>query len=207
MESTTRYGKHCKTNRKSLPWCALANSTSTATVKNSSSSPEKQNRKCSSTTPSANSYHPTPKARNNHKQTASGDGELWTCKQGKAEKHIFGFIPLVVPRKGFSPHIPASRLFILFHPSQAISSTKKRNIPYWSCLLCPPSLTLPPSSLKCLQKSNPNNHTKCFRCFKCFGCFRCFISLLDHKTARFWSKSEQNPQTVTIQLCNNIIKI
>ena len=117
MESTTRYGKHCKTNRKSLPWCALANSTSTATVKNSSSSPEKQNRKCSSTTPSANSYLPAPKARNNHKQTASGDGELWTCKQGKAEKHIFGFIPLVVPRKGFSPHIPASRLFILFHPS------------------------------------------------------------------------------------------
>ena len=119
MESTTRYGKHCKTNRKSLPWCALANSTSTATVKNSSSSPEKQNRKCSSTTPSANSYHPTPKARNNHKQTASGDGELWTCKQGKAEKHIFGFIPLVVPRKGFSPHIPTSRHFVLVHPTQA----------------------------------------------------------------------------------------
>ena len=88
MESTTRYGKHCKTNRKSLPWCALANSTSTATVKNSSSSPEKQNRKCSSTTPSANSYRPTPKARNNHKQTASGDGELWTCKQGKAEHSL-----------------------------------------------------------------------------------------------------------------------
>ena len=88
MESTTRYGKHCKTNRKSLPWCALANSTSTATVKNSSSSPEKQNRKCSSTTPSANSYHPTPKARNNHKQTTSGDGELWTCKQGKAEHSL-----------------------------------------------------------------------------------------------------------------------
>ena len=88
MESTTRYGKHCKTNRKSLPWCALANSTSTATVKNSSSSPEKQNRKCSSTTPSANSYLPAPKARNNHKQTASGDGELWTCKQGKAEHSL-----------------------------------------------------------------------------------------------------------------------
>ena len=88
MESTTRYGKHCKTNRKSLPWCALANSTSTATVKNSSSSPEKQNRKCSSTTPSANSYLPAPKARNNHKQTASGNGELWTCKQGKAEHSL-----------------------------------------------------------------------------------------------------------------------
>ena len=125
MESTTRYGKHCKTNRKSLPWCALANSTSTATVKNSSSSPEKQNRKCSSTTPSANSYHPTPKARNNHKQTASVDGELWTCKQGKAEKHIFGFIPLVVPRKGFSPHIPASRLFYLLHPTKSTKNPPK----------------------------------------------------------------------------------
>ena len=70
-----------------------------------------------------------------------------------------------------------------------------KNIPYWSCPLCTPSLTLPPSSLKCLQKSNPGIHRKCFRCFKCFGCFRCFISLLDHKTARFWSKSEQTRKT------------
>ena len=83
---------------------------------------------------------------------------------------------------------------------------KKGNIPYWYCLQCTPSLTLPPSSLKCLQKSNPGIHRKCFRCFKCFGCFRCFISLLDHKTARFWSKSEQTRKIVTIQLCNNIIK-
>ena len=52
---------------------------------------------------------------------------------------------------------------------------KKRNIPYWYCPHCTPSLTLPPSSLKCLQKSNPGIHIKCFRCFKCFGCFRCFM--------------------------------
>ena len=52
---------------------------------------------------------------------------------------------------------------------------KNSNIPYWYCPLCTPSLTLPPSSLKCLQKSNPNIHIKCFRCFKCFGCFRCFM--------------------------------
>ena len=52
---------------------------------------------------------------------------------------------------------------------------KNSNIPYWYCLQCTPSLTLPPSSLKCLQKSNPNSHRKCFRCFKCFGCFRCFM--------------------------------
>ena len=55
---------------------------------------------------------------------------------------------------------------------------QKRNIPYWYCLPCTPSLTLPPSSLKCLQKSNPGIHRKCircFKCFKCFGCFRCFM--------------------------------
>ena len=38
--------------------------------------------------------------------------------------------------------------------------------------------------------AHPQN--KCSGCFNCFGCFRCFISLLDHKTARFWSKSEQD---------------
>ena len=92
---------------------------------------------------------------------------------------------------------PPDYLFSSIHPKPS-PPPKKKNIPYWSCLLCPPSLTLPPSSLKCLQKSNPNIHRKCFRCFKCFGCFRCFISLLDHKTARFWSKSEQNPQTGTL---------
>ena len=47
----------------------------------------------------------------------------------------------------------------------------------------------------------------CFKCFRCFRCFKCFISLLDQKIARFWSKSEQNRCFVTIQLCNNIIKI
>ena len=71
---------------------------------------------------------------------------------------------------------------------------KTSNIPFWSCLLWTPSLTLPPSSLKCWQKSNPNIYKQCFRCFRCFKCFRCFISLLDHKIARFWSKSEQNPK-------------
>ena len=33
---------------------------------------------------------------------------------------------------------------------------------------------MPPSSLKCLQKSNPGIHLRCVRCFMCFGCFRCF---------------------------------
>ena len=89
-------------------------------------------------------------------------------------------------------HILPDFLFSSIPPS-----LPNKNITFWSCPLWTPSLTLPPSSLKCWQKSNPNIHRQCFRCFKCFGCFRCFISLLDHKTARFWSKSEQSPQTGT----------
>ena len=57
---------------------------------------------------------------------SGGEGCEWCATRAtvgesgkKAEKHIFGFIPLVVPRKGFSPHIPASRLFVLLHPSKA----------------------------------------------------------------------------------------
>ena len=71
---------------------------------------------------------------------------------------------------------PPDFLFISI-PQTPPSHPKKRNIPYWCCLPCKPSLTLPPSSLKCLQKSNPSIHIRCFRCFrcfKCFGCFRCF---------------------------------
>ena len=56
---------------------------------------------------------------------SGGEGCEWGAKQptvgesgDKAENEFSGFIPLAVPRKGFSPHIPASRLFVLFHPTQ-----------------------------------------------------------------------------------------
>ena len=137
--------------------------------------------------------------------SSGGEGCEWGAQQptvgarGKKLKTRFQALsPLVVPRKGFSPHIPAPDfLFISIHP-KPLTHPKKSKIPYWYCLPCTPSLTLPPSSLKCLQKSNPNIHRKCFRYFNCFRCFRCFISLLDHKTARFWSKSEQTRQTARI---------
>ena len=90
------------------------------------------------------------------------------------------------PRLLHLKHIHRDFLFSSIPPSPP-----NKNIPYWSCPLWTPSLTLPPSSLKCLQNSNPSIHRKCFKCFKCF---RCFISLLDHKTAWFRSKSEQNPK-------------
>ncbi|MDD6832325.1 MAG: hypothetical protein PUE80_04090, partial [bacterium] len=57
--------------------------------------------------------------------SSGGEGCEWGAKQptvgasgDKAENEFSGFIPLVVPRKGFSPHIPATRLFVLFHPSK-----------------------------------------------------------------------------------------
>ena len=58
--------------------------------------------------------------------SSGGEGCEWGAKQptvgesgDKAENEFSGFIPLAVPRKGFSPHIPATRLFVLFHPSKA----------------------------------------------------------------------------------------
>ena len=56
---------------------------------------------------------------------SGGEGCEWGAKQptvgesgDKAENEFSGFIPLAVPRKGFSPHIPASRLFVHFHTSK-----------------------------------------------------------------------------------------
>ena len=45
----------------------------------------------------------------------------------KAENEFSGFIPLIVPRKGFSPHIPASRLFYLLHPTKSTQKPKIQN--------------------------------------------------------------------------------
>ena len=118
---------------------------------------------------------------------SGGEGCEWRAQRAtvsrewgyNGENSFSALSPFAGSRKGFCPHIPASRLFILFHPSKPHHPTpKKRNIPYWYCPLCTPSLTLPQSSLKCLQKSNPNIHSKCFRCFKCFGCFRCNYSAM-----------------------------
>ena len=54
--------------------------------------------------------------------SSGGEGCEWRAPRAtvgesgdKAENEFSGFIPLAVPRKGFSPHIPASRLFIHFH--------------------------------------------------------------------------------------------
>ena len=67
--------------------------------------------------------------------SSGGEGCEWRALRAtvgesgdKAENEFSGFIPLVVPRKGFSPHIPASRLFVLFHPSKATISPIPPNL-------------------------------------------------------------------------------
>ena len=56
----------------------------------------------------------------------------WGAKQptvgasgDKAENEFSGFIPLIVPRKGESPHIPASRLFYLLYPTKSTQNPPK----------------------------------------------------------------------------------
>ena len=72
--------------------------------------------------------------------SSGGEGCEWRAPRAtvgesgdKAENEFSGFIPLAVPRKGFSPHIPASRLFSSFHATkgkqQTYSSQKPHQIP------------------------------------------------------------------------------
>ena len=88
---------------------------------------------------------------------SGGEGCEWRAPRAtvgesgdKAENGFSGFIPLAVPRKGFSPHIPASRLFVIFHPT---NPTNPR---------IPPIHTSPIRILK-----NPEFHISRFRpCFR-----------------------------------------
>ena len=69
--------------------------------------------------------------------SSGGEGCEWRAQRAtvgesgdKAENEFSGFIPLTVPRKGFSPHIPASRLFVHFHTTMPTTPTSHNsNIP------------------------------------------------------------------------------
>ena len=86
-------------------------------------------------------------------------------------KLVFGFIPIRYSRKGFSPHIPAPRLFILLHPSQAISSTQKKE---HSLLVLPSVHTIINFATKFfemftkLQSEHPHKVFQVFRVFQVF---------------------------------------
>ena len=67
--------------------------------------------------------------------SSGGEGCEWRAQRAtvgesgdKAENEFSGFIPLAVPRKGFSPHIPASRLFIHFHTTMPTSPPNPSSI-------------------------------------------------------------------------------
>ena len=70
----------------------------------------------------------------------------------KAENEFSGFIPLVVPRMGFSPHIPASRLFALFHTTQA---TKPHQIKQPLSKIAVNERAVYRPTPRCLQKFSP----------------------------------------------------
>ena len=67
--------------------------------------------------------------------SSGGEGCEWRAPRAtvgesgdKAENEFSGFIPLAVPRKGFSPHIPASRLFVHFHTTMPTSPPNPSSI-------------------------------------------------------------------------------
>ena len=112
---------------------------------------------------------------------SGGEGCEWRAPRAtvgesgdKAENEFSGFIPLAVPRKGFSPHIPASRLFVLFHPSQAISSTK---IKEHSLLVLPSVDTIINFATKFFEmftKKQSEHPQKVFQVFQVFRVFQVF---------------------------------
>ena len=102
----------------------------------------------------------------------------WGAKQptvgesgDKSENEFSGFIPLVAPRKGFSPHIPASRLFVLFHPSQAISPTKKKE---HSLLVLPSVHTIINFATKFFEMFTKKQSEQPHKVFQMFQVFRVF---------------------------------
>ena len=93
----------------------------------------------------------------------------------KAENEFSDFIPLVVPRKGFCPHIPASRLFILFHPSKAHHPTPK--IKEHSLLVLPSVHTILNFATKFFEmftKKQSEHPQKVFQVFQVFRVFQVF---------------------------------
>ena len=77
---------------------------------------------------------------------------------------------------------------------------QNRNIPFWSCLSSPDTLSLPASSftywhniIPGLSKNISGINKSCAHSVSgVSGVSGVSISLLDQKNARFWSKSEQN---------------
>ena len=96
--------------------------------------------------------------------SSGSEGCEWRAKRAtvgesgdKAENEFSDFIPLVVPRKGFCPHIPASRLFALFHTTQA---TKPHQIKQPLSKIAVNERAVYRPTPRCLAKIFPNPHPK-----------------------------------------------
>ena len=81
---------------------------------------------------------------------------LWARVVIKLKMSFQALSPLIVPRKGFSPHIPASRLFYLLHPTKSTQNPPKNpkskqihpQIPYIYNVYPPPNKSPPPKKSK-----------------------------------------------------------
>ena len=111
---------------------------------------------------------------------SGGEGCEWRAlrhrgrEREKAEKHIFGFLPLDVPRKGFSPHIPDSRLFVLFHTTNPTIPPRKKQ---HSLLVLPSVHTIINFATKffdILTKKQFEHPQRVFQVFQVFRVFQVF---------------------------------
>ena len=111
--------------------------------------------------------------------SSGGEGCEWRAPRAtvgesgdKAENEFSGFIPLAVPRKGFSPHIPAPRLFVHFHTTMPTTppSQKKQH-----SLLVLPSVTghsiFAPEFFEMFTKLPSQHPHKVFQVFRVFQVF------------------------------------
>ena len=149
---------------------------------------------------------------------AVGDGILWTTPSKRRRSLKRSLETAAATGKSLGGSVVATpKISIILDNNRNPWNMciQNRDIPFWSCLPSPDTLPLPASSftywhykiLGLSKKYLRHQQTVRPQCFRCSACFRCFNFAFGPKNARFWSKSEHNRCYVTIQLCNNIIKI
>ena len=98
----------------------------------------------------------------------------FVCKRTVPLQSFLALSPFAGSRKGFSPHIPAPRLFILLHPSQAISSTQKKEhsllvLPFVNAIL-----NFATKFFEMFTKKQSRHPQKVFQVFQVFRVFQVF---------------------------------
>ena len=130
-------------------------------------------------------------------QLQASEGEAWSAawRQRSHRRE---------PREGWLWQSPKISIILDNNRNPWNLCIQNRNIPFWSCLSPPDTLSLPASSFTYWHNKIPGLSKKylrhqqtvrpqCFRCSACFRCFRCFnFAFGPKKRPFFWSKSEQN---------------